>query len=103
MLVKTILNRLERHRGFVYGRIRMLEELGRLFIEAEVRPRVNSRPACSGCKRQGPGYDTLKPRRFEFVPLCLSGSSSCMPCEGWTAWIAGCAWRWSLGPRARTT
>lgn len=69
MLVKTILNRLQRHRGFVYGAIRLLERFGGLEIEAEIRPRAGSRPTCSGCSRSGPGYDTLYPRHFEFVPL----------------------------------
>ena len=69
MLLKTILNRVQGHRGFVYDGIRMLEELGRLIIEVEIRPRANSRPTCSTCQRAGPGYDTLARRRFEFVPL----------------------------------
>jgi transposase len=67
--VKTILNRIHKHRGFVYGAIRLLEVLGELIVEAEIRPRRHSRPACSGCGRRGPGYDMLGPRRFEFVPL----------------------------------
>jgi transposase len=69
MQVKTILNRVQKHRCFVYGAVRLLEELGEILIEAEIRPRVNSRPTCSGCQLPGPGYDTLAPRRFEFVPL----------------------------------
>lgn len=69
MRLKTILNRVQRQRGFVYGSIRVLEEVGRLIIEAEIRPRANGRPTCSGCKLPGPGYDTLTARRFEFVPL----------------------------------
>ncbi len=69
MQVKTILNRVQRHWCFVYGAVRLLEELGEILIEAEIRPRANSRPACSGCQRACAGYDTLTPRRFEFVPL----------------------------------
>jgi len=71
MLLKTILNRVQRHRLFVYGAIRLLEGLGGqvISIEVEIRPRANSRPTCSGCDRLGPGYDSLPPRRFEFVPL----------------------------------
>ena len=40
-----------------------------LAIEVPIKPRANSRPICSGCRRKGPGYDRLPPRRFEFVPL----------------------------------
>ena len=69
MRLKTILNRVQRQRGFVYGSIRMLEEVGRLIIQVEIRPRANGQPTCSGCKQPGPGYDTLTMRRFEFVPL----------------------------------
>jgi transposase len=69
MQLKTILNRVQKHRCFVYGAIRLQEDLGELVIEVEIRPRANSRPVCSGCNRPGPGYDTLPVRRFEFVPL----------------------------------
>ena len=69
MRLKTILNRVQRLTGFVYARARMLEEMGRLIIEAEIRPRAKGRPICSGCNQTGPGYDTLATRRFAFVPL----------------------------------
>lgn len=69
MLVKTILNRVQTHRGFVYGAVRLVEERNALVIEADIRPRAHRRPQCSGCAQPGPGYDTLAPRRFEFVPL----------------------------------
>ena len=67
MLVKTILNRIQKHSCFVYGAIVVSEQ--EEAIEVDIRPRANSRPICSGCERAGPGYDTLGPRRFEFVPL----------------------------------
>jgi len=67
MQIKTILNRVEKHRSFVYGAVR-LEELSES-LEVEIRPRSNSRPICSVCERPAPGYDTLAARRFEFVPL----------------------------------
>jgi transposase len=65
MLVKTVLNRVHKVKGFVYEEARFKEDA----IEVAIRPRRGSRPICSGCDRQGPGYDTLRPRRFEFVPL----------------------------------
>ncbi len=40
MLLKTILNRIERYKSFVYGRIRLLEEEGELAIEVEVEARA---------------------------------------------------------------
>jgi transposase len=68
MQLKTILNRVQKHRSFVYGTTRLVQH-GRLALEVEVRPRANSRAKCSVCGRPGPGYDTLPARRFEFVPL----------------------------------
>ena len=69
MLLKTILNRIERYKSFVYGKVRMLEEDGELAIEIEVEARANGRPICSGCGHPAPGYDRLTKRRFEYVPL----------------------------------
>ena len=69
MLIKSILNRIQLHHGFVYGATRLIEKATRSLIEIEIRPRKGSRPICSGCGKPGPGYDTLTIRRFEFVPL----------------------------------
>ena len=68
MQLKTILNRVQKHRSFVYGAAYLVGQT-QPTLEVEVRARANSRPRCSVCKRSGPGYDTLPTRRFEFVPL----------------------------------
>jgi len=65
MQVKTLLNRVHEVKGFVYGKVRSVNN----WIEVDVRPRKGSRPICSGCGEPGPGYDTLAPRHFHFVPL----------------------------------
>ena len=69
MLLKTILNRIERHKSFVYGKTSMVEEEGQLSVEVEVQARANGRPLCSACGQPAPGYDRQPPRRFEYVPL----------------------------------
>ncbi len=69
MLIKTLLNCVQKQPGFVYGAISLAEERGRLMLEVVLRPRANGRPRCSGCQRPRPGYDTLAPRHWEFVPL----------------------------------
>ncbi len=69
MQLKSILNRVERYKSFVYGKPRWAEKAARQAIEVPIKPRANSRPICSGCGRKGPGYDRLPLRRFEFVPL----------------------------------
>ena len=68
MQLKTILNRVERHKGFVYAAVRF-SGVGRASLEVELRERANSRPICSACGQAGPGYDRLPKRRYEFVPL----------------------------------
>ncbi|NJN05402.1 MAG: ISL3 family transposase [Rhodobacteraceae bacterium] len=68
MQLKTILNRVERHKSFVYGSVRFADR-ERNAIEVEMLERANSRPVCSGCGRGGPGYDRLPERRYQYVPL----------------------------------
>lgn len=69
MHLKTILNRVERNKSFVYGKAKWVEAGDRRALEVQIRARANSRPRCSGCGQPGPGYDRQAPRRFEFVPL----------------------------------
>lgn len=68
MQIKTLLNRLEKHKGFVYADIQ-LEEGSRARLIVRIRPRKGSKPVCSGCDKRGPHYDTQKVRYFQFVPL----------------------------------
>lgn len=68
MPLETILNRLHKFKSFVYTKV-VWGEPGRS-IDMHIRPRKNSRPVCSSCRRPGPVYDHQpNPRRFEFVPL----------------------------------
>jgi transposase len=69
MQVKTILNRIEKFKSFVYCQIHLVEEKGRCNLLVEIAPRANGRAVCSGCGTQRPGYDTLPQRRFAYVPL----------------------------------
>ncbi len=71
MLLKTILNHVERNKSFVYNKVGWFEK-GKS-IEVEVLPRANSKPFCSGCGRRGSAYDRLPWRIFEFVPLWQIG------------------------------
>jgi len=69
MQVKTILNRVQKFKSFVYKSVRWSGSEAEPALEVEVVERANSRPVCSGCGRHGPGYDRQPRRRFEFVPL----------------------------------
>jgi transposase len=69
MQVKTILNRIQKHRGFVYGAVEFEEQIDGLAVTVAIAPHRRNRPQCAGCGRRGGVYDRLPPRRFEFVPL----------------------------------
>ena len=69
MQLKTILNRVEKHKSFVYGEVKLLEEGDELSLEVKIEARANGRPLCSGCEQAAPGYDRLQERRFAFVPF----------------------------------
>jgi hypothetical protein len=69
MQVKTVLNRVQKFKSFVYDKVAFAGDDDHPVIEVTVVPRANSRPVCSGCRRRRPGYDRLTERRFEFVPL----------------------------------
>lgn len=69
MQLKTILNRVQKHPGFVYGGVRFRERRAGPLLEVTVQHRKGSRPVCSGCYRRRPAYDKLEERSFEFVPL----------------------------------
>ena len=69
MQLKTILNRVEPFKSFVYGKVKWVEGRARPTLEVAVQARKNSRAICSGCDQPRPGYDRLPERRFEFVPL----------------------------------
>jgi transposase len=69
MRVKVILNRIEKHAGFVYTTARWVGAGGAARIEIGIRPRANGRAICSGCAQPASGYDQLGERRFDYVPL----------------------------------
>jgi len=68
MQLKTILNRVEHFKSFVYGKVRWVDA-DRPTIEVQIEARRNGRPICSGCHHPASGYDRLPERRFEFVPF----------------------------------
>jgi transposase len=67
MDVKSVLNRVEKHKGFVYGKAKWGDDGNALVIPVE--PRKGSQPRCSICGLKGATYDRLPERRFQFVPL----------------------------------
>jgi transposase len=66
MLLKTILNRAEKQRGFVYSDAKF-NKAGE--IEIEIVPRQGCKPICDSCGKKATAYDKTSIRRFEFVPV----------------------------------
>jgi transposase len=67
---KTLLNKVHRFKSFVYQSVRLVENGEDQRIIAEIIPRANARPVCSGCGKHRPGYDCARsPREFEFIPV----------------------------------
>jgi transposase len=69
VLIKTLLNKIHKLKGFNYSNVNFNEEKSQTTIEIDIKPRKGSRPICSGCGKPNSGYDTLQPRRFEFIPI----------------------------------
>ncbi|HKM84329.1 MAG TPA: ISL3 family transposase [Candidatus Acidoferrum sp.] len=69
MQLKSILNRVQKYKSFVYEEVEWAEKGQEPSLRVSLRARAHTRPLCSGCRRAGPGYDTLPAREFEFVPL----------------------------------
>lgn len=69
MQLKTILNRVQKFKSFVYTEVRWTGSETQPELEVEMAERANGRALCSACSRPRPGYDRLPARRFEFVPL----------------------------------
>jgi transposase len=69
MQLESILRRLQPIPGFVYHRVSWIKTRSGPRLHVDVRPRAGSKGCCGNCGKKRPGYDTLEPRMFAFVPL----------------------------------
>ena len=70
MRMKTILNHVQRFKSFVYEKARWGQTMtGEICLVVTVIARSNGQAICSGCEKASPGYDRLKARRYEFIPV----------------------------------
>jgi transposase len=69
MLIKTLLNKVERFKSFVYGAARVTLVDGVEALVVDIEPRRNSRPICPECGKQRAGYDRQPVRLFEYLPV----------------------------------
>lgn len=69
MLIKTLLNKVERFKSFVYGSAEIMTVGGNDALVIDIKARCNSRPECPKCGKRGKTYDTQPARLFEYVPI----------------------------------
>lgn len=69
MLIKTVLNKFERFKSFIYGDCRLAKVGGSEALVIDIKPRRNSKPECPECGKRGKTYDTQPARLFEYVPI----------------------------------
>ena len=69
MLLQTILNRLHKHKSFVYGTARWISH-GESQNHRRAGPTPSQQPAdlLPSAAKKGPGYDHVAERRYQFVP-----------------------------------
>ena len=69
MLVKTVLNSLEKFKSFVYGKCLWKEISGEKALVIDVSARKSSKGRCISCNKSYPTYDTQAKRYYQYVPL----------------------------------
>jgi len=69
MLIKTILNNIEKFKSFVYGKIHYEVMDGKKVVVVELVSRKNSRGKCNECGKSCGTYDTQPTRDYEYVPI----------------------------------
>jgi transposase len=70
MLLKTLLNKIEKYSSFVYKKVHFDVIILQEVLIIEINSRIGSRGRCPECNRRCPTYDTSrKPRLFSYVPI----------------------------------
>lgn len=69
MLIKTVLNKVEHFKSFVFGKAQFATINGFDALVIDIKPRKNGKPECSECGRRCKVHDLLPERLFEDVPF----------------------------------
>jgi hypothetical protein len=69
MLIKTLLNKVEQFKSFVYGTIQVMLVDGVEALVIDIEPRRNSQPVCPECGKRRNVYDRQPQRLFEYLPV----------------------------------
>jgi len=69
MLIKTILNKIEKFKSFVYGdcTFKQIDNIQSIIVE--VAARKNAKGLCPECHKPSPSYDKQPLRCYQYVPL----------------------------------
>ena len=86
MQLKTILNRIQKHSGFVFDSARLVESREGIQIRVCIRERRGSDPVCSGCGREN--ARRMIDRGLACTNSCRCGPSQCSFCTLHDAAIA---------------
>jgi transposase len=69
MLIKTLLNQLEKFKSFVYKKVRLQDMYGKMSVVISIKARKNSKGTCMDCGKSCGTYDTQPTRHYEYVPI----------------------------------
>ena len=69
MLLKTILNQIEKFKSFVYKKVFWKDEKSKDALIIELSARKNSQGECPSCGNRCGTYDTQSCRDYEYIPL----------------------------------
>lgn len=69
MLIKTLLNKIEKCKSFVYNEVHLIELKGKEVLFVDITSRSNSQAECSICGKRCATYDTRSSRLYEYVPI----------------------------------
>jgi len=69
MLIKTLLNKVERFKSFIYGTASVMLVDGGEALVIDIKPRRNSRPICPECGQRRSTFDRQPSRLFEYLPI----------------------------------
>ena len=69
MLIRTLLNKVQKFKGFKFESVSLGEYRGEEALKIKIVPRKGSKPICSVGGKPTAGYDNMGFREFEFIPI----------------------------------
>ncbi len=69
MQIKTLPNKIEKYKSFVYKEVHIEETKGKDILVVDITARLNSKPECSICGKRYATYDTRSYILYKYVPV----------------------------------